>query len=82
VRNIVSEFDDWSKPEMFWKIRKDRDVTHHSKVLSWPERLRTTFRVFGIYGARGVLKAFENEKVFYRAVLDGKIGYCLFKGEK
>ncbi|MFC1830009.1 class I SAM-dependent methyltransferase [Thermodesulfobacteriota bacterium] len=82
VRNIVSEFDKWSKPEMFWNIRKDREVEHFSKVLTWPERISTTFRVFRKYGITGLLKAFENEKVFYRAVLDGKIGYCLFKGEK
>jgi ubiquinone/menaquinone biosynthesis C-methylase UbiE len=24
--NIVSEFEQWSKPEMFWDIRKDRKV--------------------------------------------------------
>ena len=67
---------------MFWKIRKDRDVTHHSKVLSWPERIQTIFRVLRRYGIKGAIKAFENEKLFYRAVLDGKIGYCLFMGEK
>ncbi len=26
--NIVYEFEQGSKPEMFWKIRKDRDVKH------------------------------------------------------
>jgi len=82
VRNIISEFDRWSKPDMFWNIRKDRTVKHFAKVLTWPERISTTVRVFRKYGITGMLKAFENEKVFYRAVLDGKIGYCLFKGEK
>ena len=67
---------------MFWKIRQDRDVTHHSEVLTWTERIQTILRVLGRYGIRGALKAFENEKLFYRAIIDGKIGYCLFKGEK
>lgn len=26
--DIINEFDEWSKPEMFWKIRKNRDVKH------------------------------------------------------
>ena len=28
VKNIIHEFEQWSKPEMFWKIRKERDVKH------------------------------------------------------
>ncbi|MBU0987404.1 MAG: methyltransferase domain-containing protein [Proteobacteria bacterium] len=82
LRNIISEFDQWSKPEMFWKIRKDHDVRHHLKVLSLAERIRTSAKIFNRYGLKGVFKAFENERAFYRAVLDGKLGYCLFKGVK
>jgi len=36
--------------------------------------------VFRRYGLKGVFKVFENERVFYRAILEGKLGYCLFKG--
>ena len=32
--------------------------------------------------AEGVLKAYENKRVFFEAVTQGKLGYCLFWGEK
>ena len=35
-----------------------------------------------IYGKEGVHKALENQKVFWDTVLEGKLGYCLFKGTK
>ncbi len=82
VKKIITEFDEWSKPEMFWKIRQDRDVKRHSQVLTWPERLGTVGKILKKYGPKGVFKALQNEKIFYAAVLDGKLGYCLFKGEK
>ena len=37
VNNIVYEFEQWSKPEMFWKIRKDRDVKHWFFTMTIPE---------------------------------------------
>ena len=80
VCDIVTECEPWSNPEMFWKIRKDRDVGSPSQVLTLPEKLNTAATVFRRYGLKGVLKAFQNERIFYRAVLDGKLGYCLFKG--
>lgn len=80
VRDIVTECNPWSRPEMFWKIRKDRDVRSPSQVLTLPERLATAGRVFRRYGLQGVVKVFQNERIFYRAVIDGKLGYCLFKG--
>ena len=43
---------------------------------------RTALRVARPYGVRGVLKAFENERVFFRAVLDGKLGYALYWGRR
>jgi ubiquinone/menaquinone biosynthesis C-methylase UbiE len=82
VREIETEFDEWSRPEMFWQIREDRQVTDYSKVLSPREKLVTVWRVLRRYGPRGVFTTFKNEKVFYAAVLDGKLGYCLFKGIK
>jgi len=80
--NIISEHEEWSKPERFWKVRKDREVTHYTKVLTLRERLVTLKRITQKYGIKGVTKAMENEKVFYQAVLDGKIGYGLYTGIK
>lgn len=80
--NIVSEFEEWSKPEMFWKIRKDRNVKNYRSVMTLYEKARTAYRIFKIYGLKGVIKVFQNEKVFFDTVLDGKLGYALFKGVK
>jgi ubiquinone/menaquinone biosynthesis C-methylase UbiE len=82
ARDIKTEFDRWSEPEMFWKIRRERDVPHYTKVLTMRERLATVRRVIRTYGFQGVAKAFENERSFYRAVTQRKLGYCLFKGNK
>ncbi|MDJ0875922.1 MAG: methyltransferase domain-containing protein [Desulfobacterales bacterium] len=82
VEAIVTEIEPWSRPEMFWKIRAERDVSKPSQVLSLPERARTVGRVYRQYGLKGIFKALENEKRFYGAVIDGKIGYGLFKGVK
>lgn len=80
LRAIETECEPWSRPEMFWKIRKERNVKGPSQVLTLPERIATAGRVFRHYGLKGVFKVFENERIFYRAILDGKLGYCLFKG--
>ena len=82
VINIVGEFDEWSKPEMFWKIRKDRNVKDHKSVMTLNEKLRTAYRIMKIYGIKGVFKIFENEKIFYQTVLNGELGYALYKGIK
>ena len=82
VNNIVSEFEQWSKPEMFWKIRTDRDVKHWFFTMTIPEKLTTLKRIFARYGLNGVITVMKNERVFYRTVLQGKLGYALFKGEK
>jgi len=82
VRDIITEFDEWSKPEMFWKIRKDREVEHYTKVLSNSELTATIKKVTQQYGEDGVKKALENQKKFWEVVLNGTLGYCLFKGIK
>lgn len=82
VNEIKTEFDEWSKPEMFWKIRKDRDVEHYSKVLTRSELNDTIKKVTEMYGQEGVQKALTNQKKFWEVVLDGTLGYCLFKGIK
>jgi SAM-dependent methyltransferase len=75
---IRTEAEPWSRPEMFWKVRKDRDVRGPGAVLTLAERLRTLVRVVRRYGLRGVWKALENEREFYAAVVAGKIGYALY----
>lgn len=75
---VRSEVDPWSAPEMFWKVRADRDVARPGAVLTPVEKVRTALRVLRKYGGAGVWKAFENERAFYRAVVDGKLGYSLY----
>ncbi len=82
VTNIISEFEEWSEPKMFWKIRKDRNVKNYKSVMTIGEKIKTAYRIYKIYGIKGVIKVFQNEKIFYKAVLDGKLGYALFKGIK
>ncbi|MEI7724822.1 MAG: hypothetical protein WCK09_06930, partial [Bacteroidota bacterium] len=72
----------WSKPEMFWNIRKDRQVKNYQSVMSIREKIITASRVFKKYGLNGVIKVFENEKYFFKTVLRGELGYALFKGVK
>lgn len=79
---IVAEHEEWSKPEMFWEVRKDRRAGSHKHVLTPREKGITVLRLLRRSGWRGVLQAFENERAFYRAVLNGKLGYCLYRGEK
>lgn len=82
VKEIITEFEKWSKPEMFWKIRKDRDVEHFSKIFTRKELTATIEKITKEYGEQGVKKVLENQKIFFDAVLGGKLGYCLFKGIK
>jgi hypothetical protein len=46
------------------------------------EKAITVYRIFGLFGLKGVIKVFQKERFFYKAVLDGKLGYALFTGEK
>ena len=82
VKSVVYEFEQWSRPEMFWKIRKDRDVKHWFFTMTIPEKLVTLKRILAKYGLKGVVTVMKNERVFYRTVLQGKLGYALFRGEK
>ncbi len=41
-----------------------------------------TKRILVRHGLTGLRKGFENREAFYKAILDGKLGYCLFKGTK
>lgn len=80
VGRVQAEVDEWSRPEMFWEVRKDRDVPRPSGVLTMWERISTLSGLLRRYGARGITNALRNERVFFRAVLDGKIGYGLYWG--
>lgn len=57
-------------------------MPHYSKVLTLGERIPLLRRILKQYGFRGILTALKNERIFYRTILDGKLGYCLFKGVK
>jgi hypothetical protein len=57
-------------------------IIQYSKLLTLPERLKTLKLISQKHGIKGVIKDMENEKIFFKAVLDGKIGYCLYKGIK
>ncbi len=80
--DIISEFDEWSKPEMFWKIRKNRDVKHWFFTMTIKEKLITMKRVFSKYGLKGIFTIMKNERIFYKTILAGNLGYALFKGVK
>jgi hypothetical protein len=49
-------------------------------VLTIWERISTLSGLLRRYGAKGVMNTLRNEWVFFRAVLDGKIGYGLYWG--
>ncbi len=79
---IETECQPWSNPKNFYKIRQDRDVAGPGQVLTLGERLRTIGRIFLRHGPAGLVTALKNEKAFYRTVLQGRIGYCLFWGRR
>jgi len=78
--DIQSELEPWSEPENFWRVRKDREVTGPSDILTPAERVRTVWRIFRRYGLRGVFTALRNERMFYRTILAGRLGYGLYWG--
>jgi SAM-dependent methyltransferase len=80
--DLIVEFDRWSSPEMFWEIRENRRVVKPRRVLTVPEKAATVDRIMKQYGISGVVKAYENEKVFFQSVLSGELGYALYKGTK
>lgn len=80
AEDIQSELEPWSKPENFWKVRQERDVTGPGKILTPAERIRTVWRIFSRYGPRGPFTVLRNERLFYRTVLSGSLGYGLYWG--
>ncbi len=81
VSDIIYEFERWSKPEQFYKIRKDRDVKSFNDIVSFTERLYIIFKVFQRFGIRGLYNSIHNEFYFRRLVFSGTLGYCLFGGK-
>ena len=79
---VEQELEPWSRPENFWKVRQERDVPGPGQVLTWPERLRTIWRIVMRWGVSGALTALTNEKRFYAAIEAGQLGYGLFWGRK
>ncbi|MFX1520985.1 MAG: class I SAM-dependent methyltransferase [Promethearchaeota archaeon] len=82
VRKITTELERWSKPEIFWQMRINRQVSHPSKIFSRIEKLGIFFKIISKYGLSGLKTALQNEKVFINTALDRKLGYCLYKGIK
>ena len=82
LTNLQSEMEPWSRPESFYKVRQDRDVTNFNSVLSFRERIKTLGRIFIRFGIRGIWNASRNEHEFTKAVLKGEIGYGLYWGVK
>lgn len=79
---IETECEPWSAPENFFKIRQDRDVAGPGQVMTLGERLRTVGRIFLKHGPPGLWTSLKNEKAFFRTVLQGRLGYCLFWGRR
>jgi len=78
--DIQSELERWSAPENFWQVRTERKVAGPSDILTATERIRTVWRILRQYGLRGVFTAVRNERMFYRAILAGQLGYGLYWG--
>jgi len=82
VQGVEVELEPWSRPENFWRIRQEREVSRPSRVLTVGERARTVGRLLARHGVRGVARALGNERTFFRAVRAGKIGYGLYWGRR
>ncbi len=81
---VVSEceIEPWSRPEFFWDVRHDRTVETYDNIYTTMEKLFISKKIMKQYGAEGMKMASENEKEFYKAVIDKKIGYGIFCSKK
>ena len=80
--DVQFETEPWSRPEMFWTVRKDREVTGPGNVLSIPERLKTVWRVVRRYGWGSVRTALRNERRILQTVVEGKLGYGIYWAQR
>ena len=77
VTTIAEE--DWANA---WKARPDCDVLRTSAILEPVEKLATVWRVALRFGVLRVVNALRRERPFFRAVLDGRLGYGLYWGTR
>ena len=82
LEDVADEGEPWSRPEVFWNVRSDRQVCCPFMILTPGERLRTMVRLLPKHGAKGVVKVLQNENAFFRAVRAEKIGYGLYWGRR
>lgn len=79
---ILNEYEEWSKPRWFWDVRHDRRVDHYTDIFTISEKMMTAKKIMKKYGREATFNASENEKIFYQAVIAGKIGYAVIYGRK
>lgn len=82
LEEVAEEGEPWSRPEVFWNVRRDREVCCPFLILTPGERLRTMVRLLLRHGVRGVRKALRNENAVFGAVKAEKLGYGLYWGRR
>lgn len=76
------EVDGWDRPDIFWKVRRERDVQSYQEIFTATEKMLVGKKIMKKYGMAGMSTAKQNEDTFYQAVLNRKIGYAIFLAEK
>jgi len=82
LEEVADEGEPWSRPEVFWDVRRDRKVCCPLMILTPGERLETMVRLVPRHGLKGVVKALQNENALFRAVREEKLGYGLYWGRR
>ncbi len=82
LEEVADEGEPWSRPEVFWNVRRDRTVCCPLMILTPVERLRTMVRLVPRHGVKGVFKALRNENAVFGAVKAEKLGYGLYWGRR
>lgn len=79
---VFIETEQWSEPSNFWNVRHDREVQDYHDLYTMTEKLRLSKILMKKYGKDGISMAAENERIFYDAVKNKKIGYGIFLCKK
>lgn len=79
---VFIETEPWSEPYNFWNVRHDREVQDYHDLYTITEKLRLSKILVKKYGKDGIKLAAENERIFYTAVKNRKIGYGIFMCKK
>ena len=82
AQDVHAELQPWSASSNSWKVRRDPDVLRPSLILRPIQRLRTAWHVARRFGVPRLFTALRNERAFFRAVLDGRLGYGLYWGSR